>query len=344
MAIANPEQTMRQAVAPGCVRRNVLARLAHGLCALLFLVSAACRGKTLDDTLEIAYASEAKGELRDQLGPKSKVIATTVSGQRLLILERLNRWARVRVVQDAVAKDKPPLEGWMHQRQMVTGKVFGQFQELAKRSREEPSQGKGLIRRLANMRIEPGRNTQVFYQLAPDEAVDILGHLTAAREATGEEVRRGITEPIPEDWLLARASGERAGWILESLAEMTPPMEVSRYRESQRLRAWFEIYREENQGEFHPWYLWATIPKLSGAAHDFEEIRVFVWNPAASRYETAYREKNLIGFLPIQTSLAPGERGVSPEFSFEHVNGLGARVRRSYFMLGRQVRLNKTVN
>lgn len=324
---------------PLMIRRSVLL----ALCALLLVASACKRDTTIavGSSTELAYASEARGEVRDQLGPKSKVIANTTSGQQLEILERLNRWARVRVVDGSSTAGKPPLEGWMHQRQMVSEEVYRQFQTLGAKSRELPSQGSGVIRRLANMRLEPGRSTQPFYQLAPDETFEVLQHASASRPATAEEVRNGNTEPIPEDWLLVRATGGRTGWILESLAELVPPLDVARYRESQRIRGWFELYREESQGQVHPWILWATVPKLSGDAHDFEEIRVFVWNPAASRYETSYREKNLKGFLPMRVETVNAGSGPTPAFSFDYLNADGVRLRRNYIMTGRQVRLQK---
>lgn len=306
--------------------------------SLLLLFATGCGGDASPELREVAYASEADGPLRDQLGPKSKILATIPTGRRLLILERMNRWARVRVEEGNGAQ---PLEGWMHQRQMVSEEVFKQFQQLAEQSEKLPSQGAGLVRRLANLRLNPGRTTQSFYQLSPDTPMEVLKHTVATREATAEEVRRGITEPIPEDWLLVRAAEGRSGWVLESLAELTPPLEVARYRESQRIRAWFELYKEQAADGAHSWYLWATVPKLSGAAHDFEELRVFVWNPAASRYETAYRERGLQGFLPVTVSKDGGEQGDAPAFSFEHLTAQGERVRRSYYMVGRQVRLQR---
>jgi hypothetical protein len=311
------------------------------VCPIAILFLSSCRNELPMESREFAYSSEAVGELRDQLGPKSKVIGRIANGEKLLILERLNRWARVRVVSADAAEGQPLTEGWMHQRQMVSQQVFEQFQELAKQSADLPSQGGALVRRLANMRLQPGRTTQAFYQLATDEQVEVLRHSIKARPATAEEVRRGTTEPIPEDWLLVRASKNRTGWILESLAEMVPPLEVARYRESQRIRAWFKIFEERDEGQTRPWFLWATVPKLTGAPHDFEEIRVFVWNPAADRYETSYRERNLVGFLPINVALTKTPTGDSPEFYFEHQNTEGERVRRTYFMLGRQVRLKR---
>jgi hypothetical protein len=333
---------MRLKVFPGGAALTSRLTTPFAVFVLLAVLASGCSRETPAETHEIAYASEASGDLRDQLGPKSRVIAQVNSGQKLEILERLNRWARVRVQNEGQSAGKPPLEGWMHQRQMVSERVFLQFQELSRQSADLPPQGSGLVRRLANMRFQPGRNTQTFYQLASDEPIELLRHTIAGREATAEELQRGMEATLNEDWLLVRASGNRTGWVLESLAELVPPLEIARYREGQRIRAWFVLYREQDSDEVHPWYLWATVPRLTADTHDFEEIRVFVWNPAASRYETSYRERGLKGLLPIRVT--PPESGQSPEFSFEIMDDQGSRTRRQYYMLGRQVRLRKQEN
>ncbi|MSO19105.1 MAG: SH3 domain-containing protein [Acidobacteria bacterium] len=328
------------------VRLRVIVRL---VLASLLIVLQSCQSYLMLQSQEVAYTSEAQGELLDQLGPESRVIARIRSGQRVEILERINRWTRVRVLttetkERGANNAAPPLEGWMHQRQIVSAAVFELFQKLAAGSRELPLQGKALVRRLANMRFRPGRTTQVFYQLAADEKVEVLRHDVATREPTADDIRRGLSNPIPEDWLLVRASDNRTGWVLETFIELVPPLEVARYRESQRIRAWFEIYKEHVGDQIHPWYLWATVPKSVGLVHDFEEIRVLVWNPAASRYETSYRERNLKGFMPIHVSMETHPEGVSPSFNFEHENSQGQRIVRRYYMIGRQVRLERAAS
>ena len=39
----------------------------------------------------------------------------------------------------------------------------------------------------------------------------------------------------------------------------------------------------------------------TGCAWDYNQIRVFTRNRAKHRYETAYRERNLEGYLPVKT-------------------------------------------
>jgi hypothetical protein len=122
---------------------------------------------------------------------------------------------------------------------------------------------------------------------------------------------------------------------------LAPPLEIAQYSEGLRIRAWFELYREPGVNPPHPWFLWATIKKAA-LPYDFDEIRIFVWDPKSSRYETSYRERNLAGFFPITVN-ASGERSGQPAiaFGFSVKDSSGERVQRTYAMTGRQVHLAK---
>jgi hypothetical protein len=49
---------------------------------------------------------------------------------------------------------------------------------------------------------------------------------------------------------------------------------------------------------------------------DYNQARVFTWNPKKSRYETAYRERGFIGFLPVTVATENFEKeGVLPTFT-----------------------------
>jgi hypothetical protein len=313
--------------------------LAAGLCAAL---TGCGRNGGAPETGEFAYVSGASAELRDELGPGSKVIGHFQSGERIEVLSRRPRWAEVRRPNGQA--------GWVLQRVLVSQDVFDQFAKLAREAEVIPSQGRAVTRRDANLHREPGRTTQTFYQLGEGEQVDVVRHRVAPRGAPaapsppdaptpGDELDAPAKDS--EDWLLVRGTRGRAGWLLETAADPNLPIEIAQYSEGLRIRAWFEIYREQDGGKPHPWYLWATVRNLAGVPYDFDEIRVFVWDPKSSRYETSYRERNLTGYYPIVVGSRQTPDGDSPTFHFGVKNSSGERVDRKYFMLGRQVRLER---
>jgi hypothetical protein len=51
-----------------------------------------------------------------------------------------------------------------------------------------------------------------------------------------------------------------------------------------------------------PQYLVALTEPKDGMPFDYDQIRVFTWNVKRHRYETAYRERNLTGVLPVKVS------------------------------------------
>ena len=65
-----------------------------------------------------------------------------------------------------------------------------------------------------------------------------------------------------------------------------------------------------------PEYVSVTNAFKDGLPYDFDQVRVFTWNVKKHRYETAYRQRNLEGYLPVQVSQSKNAQGQPvPEFS-----------------------------
>ena len=315
-----------------------------GLAVCLALAAAGCSGRPEPKAPESAYVRGARAPLRDQLGPSSNLTGTLESGERVEVLAKRPRWVQVRSASGRT--------GWIQSRFLASPAVFDQFRLLAVQTAPLPSQGKALLRREANLHHEPRRDSETFYRLPEGEEVEVLAHRVVDRaspaghreENASAESESNDEAPVEleiqahEDWFLVRASGGKAGWLLENLMDMNLPVEIARYREGLRIRAWFVIHREMDEGVERPWYLWATIRPVTGLPFDFDEIRVFVWNPARSRYETSYRERNLIGFYPIQAESQEASGSGVPAFRLQLEDETGKRFQRNYVMAGRLVR------
>ena len=58
-----------------------------------------------------------------------------------------------------------------------------------------------------------------------------------------------------------------------------------------------------------PEYVSVTNAYKDGLPYDFDQVRVFTWNVKKHRYETAYRQRNLEGYLPVTISQSKNAQG-----------------------------------
>jgi len=142
-----------------------------------------------------------------------------------------------------------------------------------------------------------------------------------------------------EDWWLARAGGGRVGWVLARLVDLDVPLEVAQYAEGQRIVASFVLNEVADDGKQVPQYLMLLSEPRDGNDFDFNQIRVFTWNTARDRYETAYRERKLWGKLPVTTGHEDfGKEGSLPVFTVRARDDQGSFVERKYKLNGPLVR------
>jgi hypothetical protein len=109
-----------------------------------------------------------------------------------------------------------------------------------------------------------------------------------------------------EDWSMVRTKDHLCGWVLTRNLTMSIPDEVAQYAEGKRIAAYFDLgaVKDETKGINHDW-LWAISADV--AEFDFDSIRVFIWDRRHHRYETAYREHPIEGYLPIRTESSDGK-------------------------------------
>jgi SH3-like domain-containing protein len=135
--------------------------------------------------------------------------------------------------------------------------------------------------------------------------------------------------PVMEDWWLVRDSKGRAGWLLSRMMDVDAPDALSRYAEGQRIVGAYVLATVNDpdapQADKNvPEYVTVLSPYKSGLPYDFDQVRVFTWNPRMHRYETAFREKNIEGYLPVTIKMLTDPNGKSanaatpmPAFEFK---------------------------
>lgn len=145
-------------------------------------------------------------------------------------------------------------------------------------------------------------------------------------------------EPPPpvamDDWSLVRAHDGKVGWVLTRPLSMAIPDEVAQYAEGHRITSYFALGQVHDDGVVKNNWLWTTIIK-GGQPYEFDSFRVFVWSLKHHRYETAYIERNVVGYYPVRVNAA----GSSPSFSVVVEGVDGKRYRKTYSFEGFRVRM-----
>ena len=297
---------------------------------LLFLFSG-CRGRSR--VQEIAYVSAPQAILRDRVSAVFSKTGTVKNGDRVQILERERHFARVRTVSG--------VEGWIEQRALVPQQVYDGFQKLSQQAQSEAVQATGTTRNDTNIHLDPGRETEHLYQLNQGSKVSILQRATAEKTVPGgmakpasskNESAKPVT-PLMEDWWLIRDPDGRVGWVLARFVDLDVPLEIAEYAEGQRIVAFFVLDQVADGDKKVPQYLVVLTEPKDGLPFDFNQVRVFTWNVRKHRYETAYREHNLNGFLPVTISQENFDKeGTLPVFVLQVKDDDGKMSQRKYKM------------
>jgi SH3-like domain-containing protein len=277
--------------------------------------------------IEVEYVSAPQAALRDQVAAIYNRVGNVKNGERLEVLEREKRFARVRTAGG--------IEGWIEQRFLVDQKIYDGLQKLVQDNQNDPLQAPGVLRNDTNLHIAPGRDTEHLYQLTAGAKVSLLKRGTAEKQAgpvaaTPKPGAKASTGSALEDWWLVRDAQARVGWVLARMVDVDVPLEIAQYAEGQRFVAFFVLNEVQDAvdkpvknkkgttapsttvsrdtqpssdqptaGKMVPQYLCVLTDPHDGLPYDFDQLRVFTWNTRKHRYETAYREHGLNGFLPV---------------------------------------------
>ncbi|MGP0021716.1 MAG: SH3 domain-containing protein [Candidatus Sulfotelmatobacter sp.] len=305
--------------------------------AALLLAPGCGRGR--HRVLEVAYVSAPQAALRDQVAAIFNRVGNVKNGERVEVLEREKRFARVRTASG--------IEGWIEQRFLVDQKTYDALQKLTADNQNDPVQAPGVLRNETNLHVTPGRETEHLYQLASGAKVAILKRGTAEKQPgaiplpkreVNEVVKSGAKNPngpVLEDWWLVRDDQGRVGWVLARMVDVDAPLEIAQYAEGQRFVAFFvlDTVPDTDKGVQRqvPQYLCLMTDPHDGLPYDFDQVRVFTWNTRKHRYETAYREHGLDGVLPVTvTNEIFDKEGTLPVFILRVKDDAGTVTERKY--------------
>ena len=292
---------------------------------------------------EAGYVSAQRVTLRDRMAAVYNKVGLVKNGERVEILERSRNGRFVRVRAGAS-------EGWMEQRYLATQQVFDGFQQLANSHAATPVAARALTRSELNMHLTPARDGEKLYQLESDAKVELLQRastpkpsppqaaaVAAAKPGAGKAA--APPAPIMEDWWLARDGQGHAGWVLGRMLDVDVPLEVAQYAEGQRIVACFVLNEVADREKKVPQYLMLLSEPKDGQPFDYNQARVFTWNPKRGHYETAYRERRLFGVLPARVRTESfGKEGTLPVFVLRVKDASGNAEERKYKLNGVMVR------
>jgi hypothetical protein len=273
---------------------------------------------------QYVYVVAKQTYLRDRVAAVSNRTATVGNGERLLVLEHGRRFVRVQTGKGE--------QGWIDEKVVATQAIFDQFETLKKQHEADPAVASGVVRDDVYLHASPGRNTERFYRLAEGEKLKLLVRATLLKPVSpgmravapvpvakdGEvSAPEAPLPPAMEDWWLVRDSKGDTGWLFSRMMDVDAPDALTRYAEGQRMVGAYVLATvndpevpqdDKNIAE----YVTVLSPYKAGLTYDFDQVRVFSWNLKKHRYETAYRDRNVEGYLPVTVKRAADPNGKSP--------------------------------
>jgi hypothetical protein len=266
-----------------------------------------CKGGSGSGNAEFVYVAVPEASLRDHVATIYNKTGVVHNGERLRVLERMPNKRFVRVASPRGE------EGWLQERYLTDQQTFDQFQRLAEQYKDAPAQATATVEQAIRVHILPGRKTGSLYLLDEKQKVALLQRQPVNRNAvpappkdsdaeadSSDEDSSNNSQPaIWEDWWLVRDAQQRVGWVWGRALYLDVPDEIGQYAEGQRIVGAFPLDQVEDEGQKVGEYLVLFTQPKDGLPYDFDQIRVYTRNARKHRYETAYRERNLAGSLPV---------------------------------------------
>jgi hypothetical protein len=284
-------------------------------CVLAGIGLSACGSNTVP-AIGQATVNAQHASLRAKNSATSRTIQVMEPGDKVEILERVDRWYRVRL---------NDVEGWMEVSTLLTDDMEKQIQETLAAARNQQAHNTGVLAQDGNLRVEPGRSTSVLRRLPARTKVEVLERKTLPREPSGQDA-----------WLKVRTGPMEVGWLLSTFVEFDVPDEISRYTEDRIYATVKTVHQIEDPvaGTIRWYAVGERRPGLDPNL-DFDGVRIFTWNTGKQRYETAFRKSGIRGIYPLEV----GQDGGKPTFRIHELAADGiTKTSTDYVMYGVVVR------
>lgn len=317
----------------GMVRRQFFSPLVR-LLPLLVLLSAigGCDRLRSKPAPEYVYVVAKETFLRDRIAVVSNHVANVTNGERLEVVEHNRRFLKVKTAKGEI--------GWIEEHGVIDQDTHQQFAELAKQHAHDPVVATATLRDDLYLHVKPGRKEYRFYLLPENDKLQLLVRASVAKPeppqalpvplpvaktktAGKQEASAAPRTPPLEDWWLVRDAQGRVGWMLSRRLDIDVPDSIAGYSEGQRMIGAYQLTTvNDPESSFPngqvPEYVTVLTPYKDGLPYDFDQVRIFTWNVRKHRYETAYRQRNLQGYLPVHVGMQNFDKiGTVPVFSFK---------------------------
>jgi hypothetical protein len=283
---------------------------------------------------EYVYVWARGTYLRDRVAAVSNRVAEVVNGERLQVVEHGRRFLKVKTDKGEV--------GWIEDHGVIDQQVFDKFTALEKDSANDPVVATAVLRDDYWLRDAPGRTSDRFYLLPENDKLQLLMRASVPRPEAPQAVlvpmekpvsrsRNGAPPPAPpvpnlEDYWLVRDDAGHVGWVRARTLDEDVPDAIAGMAEGQKIVGAYVLRKVYDAGANVPGnqvaeYVALLAPWKDGLPYDFDQLRVFTWNTKKHRYETAYRERDLAGYLPVTVTAEDAATHQPPAFSFRVAGG-----------------------
>lgn len=302
--------------------------LPGALCALLFL--SGCGRFGPHPAREYVYVWASGTFLRDRVAVISNRVAEVANGQRLQVLEHGHRFLKVKTDKNEI--------GWIEDHYVIDQPVYDRFARMQKDSAADPIVGTATLREDYWLRDAPGRTSDRFYFLPENQKLQLLMRASVPKPAPPPQPvplpvkpvdrMRQKAPPAPEleDYWLVRASDGHVGWVRGGALDEDVPDAIAGLAEGQKIVGAYVLAKVNDPGANVPGnqvpeYVVAMAPWRDGLPFDFDQIRVFTWNVRKHRYETAFHERGIVGYLPLTVGEQTFDQRQEPTFSYRVASG-----------------------